>query len=74
MGRKKLNKDWWAARLTPETSHALDELIKSMGFIFKKDVDGQPQELAAKTEWLEAIASGEIILYKKVTPPLDDQK
>lgn len=74
MGRKKLNKEWWAVRLTKEDRERLESLILSLGFSVKRKIDGVETIQAGGTEFVEAIAHGDIVLYKKVQNPIDDQK
>lgn len=62
MARHPEGKEQIMARLTPEHREKLGQMLIGMGYSYHR---GESQ-LPSWTEFLEAIAEGEIILYKKV--------
>ena len=50
------------ARLKPEDREKLKTLVVGMGYLYWRRESAEP----AWTEFLEAVATGDIILYKKV--------
>lgn len=74
MGRKKLNKEWWAARLSKEDVAKLNAIAIELGFTVKRTVGQEEKTLPGNTALMEAIARGDILLYKKVETPIDDSK
>lgn len=74
MGRKKLNKEWWAARLSKADVAKLNAIAIDLGYTVKRTVDQEERVLPGNTALMEAIARGDILLYKKVKTPIDDSK
>lgn len=62
MGRKKENKEIIIARLKPEARDLLAQKLIDMGYVHNRD----EVDLPAWSAFLEAIAAGNIVLYKKV--------
>lgn len=62
MPRPKEHREEIKARLKSETRKKLKKMVVDMGYSYWRE--GLPEP--AWTEFLEAIASGDIILYKKL--------
>ena len=62
MTRPRENRQEIKARLKPEDREKLKTLVIGMGYRYWRRESAEP----AWTEFLEAIATGDIILYKKV--------
>jgi hypothetical protein len=62
MTRPRENRQGIKARLKPEDREKLKTLVIGMGYRYWRRESAEP----AWTEFLEAITTGDIILYKKV--------
>ena len=62
MARPNENRQEIKARLKPEDRERLKAIVVSMGYRYWRQESAEP----AWTEFLEAMATGDIILYKKV--------
>ena len=51
-----------ASRVPTKDADKLAEIVMGMGYIYERDEEVQP----AWGEWMSAIATGEILLFKKV--------
>ena len=60
--RPKENRIPIVARLTPEDRKSIAQRLIDLGFSYPRNGTVEP----AWTEFMEAVATGEIILYKKI--------
>lgn len=65
MARPKEGKESLIVRIDPELRSRLVRVVVSLGYTYTRDGIDQP----AWGRFLEAIASGEIIAYKKISRP-----
>jgi|GEM_PF-3648179 len=70
MGRKKRNKDAVILRISPEKRDRLEKALVQLGFTYCRGGN----RFASWSKWVEAIADGDIICYKKIPLDIDNDQ